>query len=136
VCNTLPFAASAGVEHIVVQSYDGQLTFFEQEALAFSRFLPNFLLPGPLAYAAASDSFITSTAGLELVAYKYSNLAAASANKEQQQQGASYGTVQEEAWVMLCMTVHHGAAACQRASHELYLVAAVRCSSTQSLQAQ
>jgi Bardet-Biedl syndrome 9 protein len=75
----------AGVEHIVVQSYDGQLTFFEQEALAFSRFLPNFLLPGPLAYAAASDSFITSTAGLELVAYKYSNLAAASANKEQQQ---------------------------------------------------
>jgi Bardet-Biedl syndrome 9 protein len=77
----------------VVQSYDGQLTFFEQEALAFSRFLPNFLLPGPLAYAAASDSFITSTAGLELVAYKYSNLAAASANKEQQQQ--------QGAWVLL-----------------------------------
>jgi Bardet-Biedl syndrome 9 protein len=70
----------------VVQSYDGQLTFFEQEALAFSRFLPYFLLPGRLAYAASSDSFITSTAGLELVAYKYSNLAAASANKEQQQQ--------------------------------------------------
>lgn len=69
-----------------MQSYDGQLTFFEQEAVAFSRFLPNFLLPGPLAYVGACDSFITSTAGLELVAYKYSNLAAASASKEQQQQ--------------------------------------------------
>ena len=74
-----------GVEHIVVQSYDGQLTFFEQEALAFSRFLPGFLLPGPLAYAAASDSFITSTASLQLVTYKYSVLAAASGGKEQQQ---------------------------------------------------
>ncbi|WIA14131.1 hypothetical protein OEZ85_002674 [Tetradesmus obliquus] len=83
---TGPFGGIAGVEHIVVQSYDGQLTFFEQEAMAFSRFLPSFLLPGPLAYAAASDSFITSTAGLELVAYKYSNLAAASGSKEQQQQ--------------------------------------------------
>lgn len=75
----------AGVEHIAVQSFDGQITFFEQEALAFSRYLPNFLLPGPLAYAAASDSFITSTASLELVAYKYSMLAAASGAKEQQQ---------------------------------------------------
>lgn len=69
----------------MVQSYDGHLTFFEQEALAFSRHLPDFLLPGPLAYAAAADSFITSTASLELVAYKYSVLAAASGTKEQQQ---------------------------------------------------
>uniref|UniRef100_A0A383VDZ0 PTHB1 N-terminal domain-containing protein n=1 Tax=Tetradesmus obliquus TaxID=3088 RepID=A0A383VDZ0_TETOB len=88
---TGPFGGIAGVEHIVVQSYDGQLTFFEQEAMAFSRFLPSFLLPGPLAYAAASDSFITSTAGLELVAYKYSNLAAASGSKEQQQQQQQAG---------------------------------------------
>lgn len=73
------------MEHIAVQSYDGQLTFFEQEVLAFSRYLPDFLLPGPLAYAAASDSFITSTASLELIAYKYSVLAAASGTKEQQQ---------------------------------------------------
>lgn len=71
VCN-------AGVDHIVVQSYDGQLTFFEQEVQSFSRLLPDFLLPGPLAYLAASDSFITATAGLELVAYRYSSIAAAS----------------------------------------------------------
>jgi hypothetical protein len=35
---------------------------------------------------AASDSFITSTAGLELVSYKYSVLAAATGDKEQQLQ--------------------------------------------------
>ncbi len=62
----------------MVQSYDGQLTFFEQEVQSFSRLLPDFLLPGPLAYMAASDSFITATAGLELVAYRYSSIAAAS----------------------------------------------------------
>eukprot|EP00775_Hariotina_reticulata_P008314 gene8314-8499_t len=32
-----PFGGVSGCEHIVVQSYDGQLTFFEQEAVAFSR---------------------------------------------------------------------------------------------------
>jgi Bardet-Biedl syndrome 9 protein len=129
-CSALQIA-SAGVEHIVVQSYDGQLTFFEQEALAFSRFLPNFLLPGPLAYAAASDSFITSTAGLELVAYKYSNLAAASANKDQQQQGALYGTEQEEAgWCAI--TVQQLVSLIQI----ICLVAPFNCSPTQSIQTQ
>eukprot|EP00879_Flechtneria_rotunda_P032765 GHRR01036101.1.p1 GENE.GHRR01036101.1~~GHRR01036101.1.p1 ORF type:complete len:124 (-),score=48.71 GHRR01036101.1:632-1003(-) len=68
--------------------FDGQLTFFEQEALAFSRYLPEFLLPGPLAYVAASDSFITSSAALELLAYKYSVLAAANGEKQlEHQQG-------------------------------------------------
>lgn len=77
--------ADAGVDHIVVQSYDGQLNFFEQEVQSFSRLLPDFLLPGPLAYMAASDSFITTTAGLELVAYRYSNIAAASWEPKQPQ---------------------------------------------------
>lgn len=62
----------------MVQSYDGQLTFFEQEVQSFRRLLPDFLLPGPLAYLTASDSFVTATAGLELVAYRYSSIAAAS----------------------------------------------------------
>jgi Bardet-Biedl syndrome 9 protein len=77
----------AGVDHIVVQSYDGQLAFFEQEVQSFSRLLPEFLLPGPLAYLAASDSFITATAGLELVAYRYSSIAAASWEPAQGEEG-------------------------------------------------
>jgi hypothetical protein len=71
----------------VVQSYDGQLTFFEQEVQSFSRLLPGFLLPGPLAYTAPSDSFITATAGLELVSYRYNSIAAANWDHKQQQGG-------------------------------------------------
>lgn len=69
----------------MVQSYDGQLTFFEQEVQSFSRLLPDFLLPGPVAYMTASDSFVTTTAGLELVAYRYNNIAAANWESKQQQ---------------------------------------------------
>jgi hypothetical protein len=39
-----------GIDVVCVQSYDGQLSFFEGEAHAFSRFLPDFLIPGPLCY--------------------------------------------------------------------------------------
>lgn len=74
----------AGVDQIVVQSYDGQLTFFEQEVQSFCRLLPDFLLPGPLAYVVPSDSFVTTTAGLELVAYRYSSIAAATWDAKQQ----------------------------------------------------
>lgn len=79
----LAFAA-AGVDFVCVQSYDGQVSFFEAESAAFSRYLPNFLVPGPLAYVEASDTFITANAALELEAYKYKVLAAASPDKQQQ----------------------------------------------------
>ena len=45
------------------------------------RYLPSFLVPGPLAYVEASDSFVTCTAALELEAYKYKVIAAASSEK-------------------------------------------------------
>eukprot|EP00877_Chromochloris_zofingiensis_P007511 jgi/Chrzof1/3012/Cz12g08060.t1 len=76
------FGGISGADYICVQSYDGQLSFFEQEAFAFSRFLPNFLIPGPLCYCAPSDSFITCNAAFELESYKYSVLAAASGEKD------------------------------------------------------
>ncbi len=72
---------NSGADYICVQSYDGQLSFFEQEAFAFSRFLPNFLVPGPLAFCDASDCFITCNAAFELESYKYKVLAAASGEK-------------------------------------------------------
>ena len=50
---------------------DGQLTVYEHESVAFSRFLHNFLLPGPLCYAGAIDSFVTCNSSFEVECYKY-----------------------------------------------------------------
>lgn len=58
-----------------MQSLDGNLTFYEQESFAFSRSLPNCLLPGPIAYLPHSDSFIVATSGWSLESYRYQILA-------------------------------------------------------------
>ena len=79
----------ADADHICVQSLDGRLSFFEGAAHTFDRYLPNFLVPGPLLYATPIDSFITSTAALELEVYKYSALAAAVGEKEAGRQGGA-----------------------------------------------
>lgn len=70
-----------GLDYFCVQSYDGQLSFFECEVAAFSRFLPSFLIPGPLCYCTQSDSFITCSAAMELECYKYKVLATATGEK-------------------------------------------------------
>jgi len=75
------FGNKQGVESICVQSLDGQLSFFEGEAISFKRFLPNFLLPGPLAYVPDTDSFVTANSGMVLESYKFSVLAASSGEK-------------------------------------------------------
>ena len=54
-----------------VQSMDGMLSFFEQESYAFGRFLPGFLLPGPLRYIAKTDSFVTVSSSRLVESYKY-----------------------------------------------------------------
>ncbi|KAL6763407.1 PTHB1 N-terminus-domain-containing protein [Haematococcus lacustris] len=77
-----PFGGVQGQDYICVQSYDGQLSFYECESFAFARYLPSFLIPGPLAYVAASDSFVTCSAGFKLECYKYKSLAAASGEKQ------------------------------------------------------
>ena len=69
----------AGVQQICVQSMDGQLAFFERETLTFSRFLPHFLLPGPLCYSQTLDSLITCSSAFEIQCYKYQTLVAAQA---------------------------------------------------------
>lgn len=63
---------------------DGQLTFYEREALTFSRFLPQFLLPGPLCYNPAVDCFITCSSAFEVQCYKYQSLVAAQAAAEKE----------------------------------------------------
>ena len=44
-----PFGGAQG-PNVCVQSRDGALLFLGRNAIAFERFLPGFLLPGPLAY--------------------------------------------------------------------------------------
>ncbi|TRY97356.1 hypothetical protein DNTS_031697 [Danionella cerebrum] len=58
-------------------SMDGMLMFFEQESYAFGRFLPGFLLPGPLSYCIRTDSFITVSSARQVECYRYETLAVA-----------------------------------------------------------
>ncbi|KAK3251108.1 hypothetical protein CYMTET_39543 [Cymbomonas tetramitiformis] len=77
---TGPFGGAAN-DYMCVQSMDGQLTVFEHETIAFSRFLHNFLLPGALCFNKKTDSFITANASFEVECYKYQVLASSSGEK-------------------------------------------------------
>ena len=68
-------------DFICVQSLDGTLSFYEQESFAFSRFLPNFLLPGPIDYLPDSDSFIIASSR-SVDSYRYQILAIAKDDSE------------------------------------------------------
>ncbi|GAX83403.1 hypothetical protein CEUSTIGMA_g10828.t1 [Chlamydomonas eustigma] len=86
-----PFGGASGLDYICVQSFDGLLSIFECESFTFARFLPNFLIPGPLAYCEQSDSFVTCSSSFELESYKYKGLAAASGEKPTDVGSASMG---------------------------------------------
>mmetsp|Transcript_36785 Transcript_36785/g.88469 ORF Transcript_36785/g.88469 Transcript_36785/m.88469 type:complete len:861 (+) Transcript_36785:50-2632(+) len=79
-----PFGQNSGKDYICVQSLDGVLSFFEQDSFAFNRQLPsNFLIPGPLCYFAKTDTFLTCNSQMQIEAYRYSVLAAAQDNVDQ-----------------------------------------------------
>jgi Bardet-Biedl syndrome 9 protein len=59
-----------GKDLFCVQSFDGQLAFYEQDHFMFARFMTNFLVPGPLCYSKSMDCFITFNSHLEVCAYK------------------------------------------------------------------
>ena len=54
---------------------DGMLAFYEQDSFAFARFLPEFLIPGPLCYLPSTDVFLTSSSSNFIEAYRYQTLA-------------------------------------------------------------
>lgn len=60
-----------GHHSLCVQSMDGMLMFFEQDSYSFGRFLPGFLLPGPLVYNPRTDSFLMVSSARQLESYKY-----------------------------------------------------------------
>ncbi|KAM6282152.1 protein PTHB1 isoform 2-T3 [Porphyrio hochstetteri] len=80
-----PFGGVKGRDLICIQSMDGMLMLFEQESYAFGRFLPGFLLPGPLAYSSRTDSFITVSSCQQVESYKYQVLAFATDADERQE---------------------------------------------------
>uniref|UniRef100_A0A3B3U5I3 Bardet-Biedl syndrome 9 n=1 Tax=Poecilia latipinna TaxID=48699 RepID=A0A3B3U5I3_9TELE len=76
-CN-MTYGTFGGVTHhsLCIQSMDGMLMFFEQDSYSFGRFLPGFLLPGPLVYSPRTDSFLTVSSARQLEGY-YETLAVA-----------------------------------------------------------
>mmetsp|Transcript_13770 Transcript_13770/g.26699 ORF Transcript_13770/g.26699 Transcript_13770/m.26699 type:complete len:870 (-) Transcript_13770:352-2961(-) len=76
-----PFGGVEGKDYICVQSMDGQLQVFENGHLSFSRYLNNFLVPGPLAYVSKLDAFVTSNSAMHVECYKYQVLSTASSEK-------------------------------------------------------
>ncbi|NXO57315.1 PTHB1 protein, partial [Aramus guarauna] len=98
-----PFGGVKGRDLICIQSMDGMLMLFEQESYAFGRFLPGFLLPGPLTYSARTDSFITVSSCQQVESYKYQVLAFATDADERQeteQQKLSSGKRLAVDWVL------------------------------------
>ncbi|KAI9520175.1 hypothetical protein NQZ68_020074 [Dissostichus eleginoides] len=71
VCNMTygSFGGVTGHHSLCIQSMDGMLMFVEQDSYTFGRFLPGFLLPGPLAYSRRTDSFLTVSAARQLESY-------------------------------------------------------------------
>ncbi|XP_028280994.1 protein PTHB1 [Parambassis ranga] len=78
------FGGVTGHHSLCIQSMDGMLMFFEQDSYSFGRFLPGFLLPGPLAYNSRTDSFLTVSSARQLESYKYETLAVATEAESRQ----------------------------------------------------
>ncbi|XP_043920957.1 protein PTHB1 isoform X2 [Protopterus annectens] len=98
-----PFGGVKGRDLICIQSMDGMLMFFEQESYAFGRFLPGFLLPGPLSYSCRTDAFITVSSCRQVESYKYQALAVATdadTRQEAEQQKLGSGKRLVADWVV------------------------------------
>ncbi|XP_064466327.1 protein PTHB1-like [Ornithodoros turicata] len=83
------FGGAKGRDLLCIQSLNGSLMFFEQESFAFTRFLPDVLLPGPIAYIAKTDSLVTISTALELESYRFQVLAIASETADPSQSSSS-----------------------------------------------
>uniref|UniRef100_A0A672MEK3 Bardet-Biedl syndrome 9 n=1 Tax=Sinocyclocheilus grahami TaxID=75366 RepID=A0A672MEK3_SINGR len=99
-----PFGGVTGHHFICIQSMDGMLMFFEQETYAFGRFLPGFLLPGPLSYCIRTDSFITVSSTRQVECYRYETLAVATdadTRQDSDQQSKSSGKRLTADWTLV-----------------------------------
>jgi len=77
-----PFGDNYGVDFLCIQSFDGQLSFYQQERFLFARFLTNFLVPGPIRYFKPLDAFLTYSSEMKIECYKYKVLLASVGSSE------------------------------------------------------
>jgi Bardet-Biedl syndrome 9 protein len=71
-----PFKGSA-YDGICVQTLDGVLEVFDRERMDFRARLPDFLVPGPLAYCPRMDAFVTVNSKFEMEKFSLKTLAGA-----------------------------------------------------------
>ncbi|KAG8442738.1 hypothetical protein GDO86_011514 [Hymenochirus boettgeri] len=98
-----PFGGVKGRDLLCIQSMDGMLMFFEQESYAFGRYLPGFLLPGPICYNPKTDSFVTVSSSRQIENYKYQVLAVATdadSRKETEHQKMGVGKKVVADWIL------------------------------------
>ncbi|XP_046907324.1 LOW QUALITY PROTEIN: protein PTHB1, partial [Hypomesus transpacificus] len=98
------FGGVTGHHSLCIQSMDGMLMFFEQDSYSFGRFLPGFLLPGPLCYCSRTDTLLTVSSARQVESYRYETLAVATDAETRQnsdQQGKTAGKRLTADWTLV-----------------------------------
>ncbi|XP_062322172.1 protein PTHB1 [Osmerus eperlanus] len=98
------FGGVTGHHSLCIQSMDGMLMFFEQDSYSFGRFLPGFLLPGPLCYCSRTDTLVTVSSARQVESYRYETLAVATDAETRQnsdQQGKTAGKRLTADWTLV-----------------------------------
>ena len=72
-----PPPAAAVSDCICVQSMDGELAFFSHSSHLFSCQLPDFTVPGPIAYHSLTNTLVTANAAMEIQAFSFASLSQA-----------------------------------------------------------
>lgn len=68
------FSRGAKNDQIIVQSVDGALIVIDDEFILFKVQLPDFFIPGPLAFSENSGCVIISNSKLEIESYNFNSL--------------------------------------------------------------
>eukprot|EP00055_Hartaetosiga_balthica_P009340 m.36916 g.36916 ORF g.36916 m.36916 type:complete len:818 (+) comp6707_c0_seq1:22-2475(+) len=82
---------NSGQPIICVQSMDGALMFFNQSQSGFERFIPDFLVPGPLIYLPQTDTIVTANSQWAVCGYKFLVITSSDQKNTQDQLQAGTG---------------------------------------------
>jgi len=93
-----PFGGIYSADYICVQSFDGQLAFYEQDRLGFAVYLANFLVPGTIRYFRPLDAFLTFNSEMKIECYKYQTLKASMGSREKDENLSQGGKRVQVSW--------------------------------------
>ena len=79
-------------EMVCILSMDGQLCVVDHTGIIVTCYLPNFILPGPLAYTAHTDCLVTVSSARQLEVYRYQSVCMASTAMENDSSKQSSGS--------------------------------------------